>query len=409
MKTFSLPELSRRQSHVRGFSLIELLVSMAIGLIVTLAITTVMVRNEGQKRTSTVLNDASQTGAYAALTLDRAMRSAGSGFTQFRGAMGCFLNASIGSGATQILPPLAALPAPFANIGTATVPIRLAPVVIVDGGQLAGVDQPDQLIVMAGTHGFSETPLTINPSSVAVASMGVQTTLGLSPGDLVLVADSTAGGPCMVQQVGAVVAASQTLPLAGAYYDSTGFTATGAAFPLTSFNALQRASVLPIGSIPAAGAANPPMFFAYGVDTTSAELKSYDLLQTTGTSATVAEGVVGMQAIYGVGTATLSASAATPAPITPLVWTAPTAALYTASNTSLLSPAGGQANLPNIQAVRVALIVRSPLKEKEDVAPANIVLFPDLAASLQVNFPVSAAQQKFRHRVVDFVIPLRNL
>ena len=414
MKTFSSIESPPRLSYAQGFSLIELLVSMAIGLIVTLAITTVMIRGESQKRTSTVVNDALQTGAYAALQLDRAIRSAGSGFTQFRGAMGCFLNASLGA-STQLLPPAgvtAPLPAPFSTIGTATVPIRLAPVVIVDGGAVSGVEQPDQLIVMAGTHGFSETPLSINPGSVTVASMGVQTTLGLSPGDLVLVADTTAGGPCMVQQVGTFVAPTQTLPLAGTYYDATGFTAAGTGFPITSFSTLPKASVLPIGSIPATGAANPPMFFAYGVDITTAELKSYDLLHTTGTAnalTTVAEGVVGLQAIYGVGTATAPASATAAAAITPLVWTAPTATLYTASNLSLLSPAGSQANLPNIQAVRIALVLRSSLQEKEDVAPSDIVLFPDLATSLQVNFPISAAQKKFRHRVVDFVIPLRNL
>ena len=72
-------KLSARWQAARGFSLIELMVSMAIALVVTLAVFGVLVASEDRKRTSTALNDANQTGAYAAHLIDRSIRSAGSG------------------------------------------------------------------------------------------------------------------------------------------------------------------------------------------------------------------------------------------------------------------------------------------------------------------------------------------
>ena len=64
-----------------GFSLIELLVAMIIGLIVSLAVYTVLTTFEERKRTSTSVNDISQSNTYALYLLDKKLRSAGSGFS----------------------------------------------------------------------------------------------------------------------------------------------------------------------------------------------------------------------------------------------------------------------------------------------------------------------------------------
>src|SRR5512139_2296940 len=94
--------MTTRQVHPRrplarskGLSLIELLVAMAIGLVVTLAITRVMIGFEGSKRTSTALNDTIQAGAYGSYVLNRAIRQAGTGYTQrLSDLFGCRLNAA---------------------------------------------------------------------------------------------------------------------------------------------------------------------------------------------------------------------------------------------------------------------------------------------------------------------------
>ena len=119
----------------RGVTLIELMVAIVIGLVVTLAATNLLIFGESSKRTSTATNDMGQTGAYAAYVLDRAVRGAGSGFTQswnLAGAFGCRLSATLP--ATPNLPRGSAFPAPFATSflggasGSAT--LRVVPVLI---------------------------------------------------------------------------------------------------------------------------------------------------------------------------------------------------------------------------------------------------------------------------------------
>ena len=100
-----------RQRRDAGFSLIELLVSMAIGLIVTLAIASVLISSESAKRSSTSVNDMNQNGAFVGYALDRALRNAGSGLTQrWNDSFGCRIGAALGGpGAAATIPkPVAA-------------------------------------------------------------------------------------------------------------------------------------------------------------------------------------------------------------------------------------------------------------------------------------------------------------
>lgn len=83
--------------HQSGLSLVELMVAMVIGLIVSLAVFSVLQTFEGRKRSTTSVNDIDQAGNYALYTLDKLLRSAGSGLSQSDGAMfGCTLSASKG-------------------------------------------------------------------------------------------------------------------------------------------------------------------------------------------------------------------------------------------------------------------------------------------------------------------------
>jgi type IV pilus assembly protein PilW len=396
-----LPLPSTARVAQRGLSLIELLVAMAIGLVVTLAITTVLINSQGQQRTSTSLNDASQTGAYAALTLDRATRSAGSGFTQFRAAMGCVLNAGITSPATKKLLPVptaAPWPTPFANVngGTGLSRVVLAPVVIIDGG---GANGSDQLVVMTGNHAFSETPRPIDSGSATTNSVNVSNTMGMRANDLVLVADATAGSGCMVQQIAAPVLQTQ-VQASGPYFESVGTTRSLASFAATS-------AVVPLGwmSSVAGTPSNPPAFMIYGLGDNNT-LFSYDILNTTdSTSVQLAENVFSMQALYGVSTSP-----------TAIGWVAPTGTTYGSAAlwgaTNLAQAQTVHATLLSIRAVRVAMVLVSALEEKETsppVSPASLVLFPDLPAAQQVTINLTTAQRNFRYRIVETVIPIMNL
>ena len=392
------------RAHERGLSLIELLVAMAIGLVVTLAITTVLINSQGLQRTSTALNDTSQTGAFATLTLDRATRSTGSGFTQFRAAMGCVLNAAINTPALQTLLPVptaAPWPAPFGNVdgSPGRAAVVLAPVVIIDGG---GANGSDQLVVMTGNHASSESARAIDSGSVTANSVVVTNAMGMRANDLVLVADTTPGAGCMVQQIATPVLNVQ-VPMAGSYFNAVGATRALATFAASS-------AVVPLGWISnvAGTASNPPAFTIYGLGNDNF-LYSYDILKITGdTAVPVADNVLSMHALYGVRTSPTSA----------LTWVAPTGATYGASAlwgaTTTAESALVRTTIQSIRAVRIAMVLRSAVEEKQttpQVSPDTLVLFPDLPLTdpRQVTITLTTAQKNFRYRIVETIVPIMNL
>src|SRR5689334_15387844 len=82
---------SGTRSRIAGFTLIELMIGVLIGLLASLAVTQVMVNSEGQKRTTTSGSDAQVNGALALATLQRAIQSAGYGFAANPTSLGCAL------------------------------------------------------------------------------------------------------------------------------------------------------------------------------------------------------------------------------------------------------------------------------------------------------------------------------
>lgn len=388
------PDFAPR-NRVSGFSLIELLVSMVIGLIVTLAITSVLIRTEGSKRSTTSVNDLNQNGAYAAYVLDRYIRSAGSGFSQsWSSAYGCLLDVS--EGATHVLPMPTAIAATsaFANF---TLPVRLAPIIIGkgladSGGQVRG----DVLAVMGGTAGFGESPQPVQPGSVTATNLRLSNTLGYATDDLVLLSDTGVAAGCMLQQVGAHLRTDtgQDLPLAGTYY-----AAAGTKVNLADFGGSTIAIQLGNAS------ANPPQFQMFGVGANST-LFSYDLLQPAAADVPVADGVVEMRALYRVDN-----SASYDGSI--LAWVDPVAGSgYEASVLTDGSPAS-QVKLRRIVAIRLGFILRTSLQERPQdyQLPAGTILtlFGDLAGTLPQTRALSGGDLNYRYRTVDETIPLRNV
>ncbi|HWX03722.1 PilW family protein, partial [Collimonas sp.] len=107
------------------------------------------------------------------------------------------------------------------------------------------------------------------------------------------------------------------------------------------------------------------------------------------------DGVVEMHAIYGVDKANNGT----------LVWTAPTGG-YAAS--ALLDGSVNAGKLiASIKAIRIGMITRSAVEDKDTVSSATLpAMFDGTAFSYART--LSAAEQKFRYRVLDATIPLRN-
>src|SRR4030065_2520446 len=84
-----IPDITALQrGRCRGFSLVELLVAAAIGVIASLAIFQVFAVFEGQKRTTTSGGEAPTSGTLALFTVERELRQAGKGIKNLQ-FLGC--------------------------------------------------------------------------------------------------------------------------------------------------------------------------------------------------------------------------------------------------------------------------------------------------------------------------------
>jgi type IV pilus assembly protein PilW len=183
------PSASRLRRHSAGFTLIELMIGVVIGLLASLAVTHVLVNSEGQKRSTTSGSDAQVNGALALNTLQRALQPAGYGFASVPAVVGCTVTATFNS-----------------NPVTATVPDfpgYLAPVVITDGATGA----PDTVRVLASGKGSFAIPLRVVAVGYSDSSgfkLPVGSVRGIAAGDLIVASMTSTAAPsvpCEVFQV----------------------------------------------------------------------------------------------------------------------------------------------------------------------------------------------------------------
>lgn len=417
-----------RKSRHHGFSLIELMIVMVIALVMSIAVFGILASSEGKKRTLTTVNDVNQAGNYAMYQLDKAVRSAGSGFAQsWTLSFGCELFA-YKNGAGVILPyptsPTTGMAPPFTSLATGLSGVfRLAPIVIAKGAtspnvtNMSSANSSDALIVMSGAAGYGEFPIPL--TNVATASkLTLPNTVSMRANDLALLVGGLQSGgsaaPCMIEQVASTFTggAVTAMPLAGTYYQNP----IGAADMTTSSTtfASDGASVLNLGN---AVSNNPPSFQLIGVGDNNV-LYSYDLLQggATNKSLPIADGAFEMHALYDVDTQDGVDTLGKPHVH---AWVDPAAAGFDLATLESGS-AAANANLHKIKGIRLGLILRTSLPEKPPqnakVAPATtgpLILFSDLTdsagGSLQYTRKLSTAEQNYRYRTIEATIPLRNL
>jgi type IV pilus assembly protein PilW len=373
----------------RGLTLIELMVSLVLSSLIAVAVISAMAALAHSRRGLHAVTDIDQAGAYALQQLDRVVRSAGSGFSQSAdNAFGCKLLASRSS--SQTLPATSTLPAPFASVTTGTAGLfRLAPVIIAAGQTTPGDSGSPSyvLIVMGGQAGQAESPRVFTALST-VTTLTVTSTLGAAAGDVALIVDGqTSAGNCMVTQVGSV-GSSTSLTLSGTYY-----AATIDGTSLTDFS--KDAAALDLGN---ASNGNLPSFQLIGVGD-AGTLYSYDLLQMASSSPLpLAAGVFELHALYGVdsnGDGTVD------------TWVSPTATGYTTA-ALMDGSAASLTRLKRIKALRIGLLMRTVQIDGSRSAPASLTLFPDLASSLQVTRTLTTAERKYRYRVIEATVPVRN-
>ncbi len=150
----------------QGFSIVEIMVGLAIGLISMLIVIQVFTTFEGQKRTTTSGADAQTNGGLGLFSMERDIRMAGYGFGA---AVGCTLQTS------------QAVAAPFGNA-------LLLPVSIVKTANL-----PDSITLLTSNKTDWSVPIRYIPIPAATPpqfapanTIGVSSTIGIAANDMML-------------------------------------------------------------------------------------------------------------------------------------------------------------------------------------------------------------------------------
>lgn len=340
------------------------MVGVVIGLLASLAVTQVLVTSEGQKRTTAAGSESQVNGALALAALQRALMSAGYGFSSSRPVIGCELRTR------------------FNNLPAPGLPTSLVPLVITDGA--AGA--PDSIRVIASGKDTYSLPLrVVTPYAAGNTSFQVASVLSIADGDF-MVATRAANQPCEMFRVTSAPAGS-TVPRADApgAWNPVGF-------PAEAYG---------IGSV-LVNLGPEPLDVTYRISGDSLRATT---LRIAGNGTPSYEGpvelfpdIVNLQAFYG----------------------KDSDANGTVDTWDTATPTDNAGWL-RVTAVRLAVVVRSPQMEAEDVTQANpewdvgassgIAGTVACGSSQCLPLPVSHLPnwKRYRYRVFDTTVPLRNM
>jgi type IV pilus assembly protein PilW len=360
-----------------GFSLVEIMVGMTIGLITILVVLQVTQVAEARKRASTSGTDATVNAALGLYTIERDGKSAGFGFTTVLTSVGCQINGRYGT----------ANPLTF----------NLVPVVITDDE----TGRPDKIQFFASNKqdGITLPTRIANDHAKAGDVFYVESDLGIEPGDMMVAVPSalSAGTPCTLFQVAGAGTPSQQNQVPHAL-EGTPWNQAGANIVLPNGGYRTGDYLINLGSF---------NDHTYSItDRNFLRLTAYEMATNTSSEQDLYPDVVQLQAVYGKDTnadSIVDQWNATP-PVDAVQW-------------------------QQIRAVRVALVARGRDREPEVVTldgaaaastcdsatphPAALCWRPNPAGNgVKIDVNINNANpdwQRFRYRVVETSIPLRNV
>lgn len=365
----------------RGFSLVELMVGVAVGLIGIAIITHLYLQNEKYKRSTTGAGTAQVNGAIALYTMERDIRMAGFGINH-SGALGC---SCAGAGCSPIQYYYNGTYSSPPGAGGALPPLTLAPVVITS---TAGT--PDSVTLLYGNDPEGAMPTKLAQSMPSPsAEFKVEGTAGFETNNMVLV---TNGNTCMLTQVTHVQTAASHLQHQSG---TSSWNPPGGGSLLPAF--AQGSNLFNLGN---------PTWRTYSVLTTANAYKLQVLdvmgaIQTGATPQQIIDDIVDLQAEYG-------RDSNNDGRVSDTEWTS-----VTPTNS---------VEWQQLFAVRIGVLTRSGNYERPDPAgsacaattttptwsgsidPVTAAVKPDSAFTVPGGLPSC-----YKHRVFETVIPLRNM
>lgn len=351
------------QAQQRGMGIVELMIGIVIALLGTLVVMQTFAVSEGYKRTTVSGNEAQQSGAVALYTVERDVRQAGFGL----GAL-LTLNCKIQG---------------YDETGAMTFPLtpdQWGPASIVNGAGAA----PDQIRLNYASG--DAIPFAAKLSSDyggAAANIKVNNRYGFKEGDVVLVVDPTnLATDCSLMQVtgvpGTPGGTDNIIHNSGMYTDAFGKKVParfnppgGLGIPYPSGSTVLNLGALPEGKT--YSVANNSLWVA---DTFQPGAQSF------------ADNIVNLQAQYGRDTDGDGRID---------IWDENTVA--------------AQADWTRVLALRVAIVARSTIREKEIVTPGNsLTLWTNPVGSAAAPTHTLAGDDNyFRYKVYETIIPLRSI
>ena len=349
-------------SKQNGFSLVEVLAGMLIGLVTVVVIFQVLSLSEGYKRNATGASDALENGAVSLFLLERDIRQGGAGLERSR--FGDLIDASAGS---------------------RTFNFTLAPVLITPG---AGNAADSITVVYANSTANGDIKVLSVPGMASAGDpMPLTSSYGLNVNDLFIVAAPGVNGSLGmvtgpdVDTDGIVdnnLVEHVDLSSHPIRYNENGFSI---AYPTGAF-------VMNLGRT--IGSAAP------GVNQWTVTNNRLTLTEhlLSGTANAIADNVITVKAQYGLDTDG-----------------------DTVVDTFTLNPAAANglpagATFAQVRAIRLAVMTRIGAREKTNVSPASLKLWPDSTTTPTTTGPsitLVGDERNFRYRVFTATVPLRNV
>jgi type IV pilus assembly protein PilW len=360
-------------------SLIETMVGLALGLLVTLVISQVWGVFENQKSRTASGSSAQESGLLALTQLEQDIRSAGAGLTD-SAAFDCTTTYSYyETGGTSTSP------APAYAGGMSMVPVQ-----ITDGGTGS-----DTLTVKRGSDFLGALPATITSTMPQSSSeLNLSSVAGFADQDIVLAVDSATGN-CTVMMVTQVQGAALKLqhnPGGTTTYNPTVAYQNTNAWPAYASGA----KILKVGQM---------VSHKYEVTSNNLVLTDYSDPAVVSSTSVLANDIVKLKAQYGV--AAVGSQDVND-------WVNATAA--TGWNTL------DAAKVKRIKAIRLVIVARSAKLEASDIEPAStncvsgVVNYGPCAwvdtvadPAPAINLTSDANWRKYRYRVYQTIIPIRNV